>query len=154
MSGHGFIDPVIEGFPEHLVETFFAIVADVHTGALSDGFKSFKDSDGTGVVSGFDFFCELVFGGSFSRRDFLVLLVLDGLIFGFFAHWWVPFFRACTQVRMNLDFTRFFLWLRDGCGRLNGAYFATGSSDKSVQIFSASGTVTRCHLGSNRMWLA
>ncbi len=50
VSGHGFVDGVIDDFVDQVVESVEAGAADVHAGALADGFESFQDFDLLGVV--------------------------------------------------------------------------------------------------------
>jgi hypothetical protein len=45
VAGEGFVDRVVDDFSEELVEAALAVVADVHAGALSNGFKAFEDLD-------------------------------------------------------------------------------------------------------------
>lgn len=38
---HGFVDGVVEDFPEEVMETGFSGGTDIHSGTQSDGFKTF-----------------------------------------------------------------------------------------------------------------
>lgn len=51
-TGHGFVDGVIDGFPDEVMEAVEVGPADVHTGAFSYGFESFEDLDVGGFVAG------------------------------------------------------------------------------------------------------
>ena len=50
VAGEGFVDGVVDDFPEHLVQAALAVVADVHAGPLADGLEAFEDLDLVGIV--------------------------------------------------------------------------------------------------------
>ena len=50
VSGHCFVDRVIDDLPHEVVQTTLAGGADVHAGTFADGLQTFENSDGIGVV--------------------------------------------------------------------------------------------------------
>src|ERR1700757_1622381 len=47
---HGFVDRVVDYFPDKMVQSHFPSGADVHGGTQTDGFEPAKDLNGFGVV--------------------------------------------------------------------------------------------------------
>ncbi|BBO23257.1 MAG: hypothetical protein AMXMBFR19_06120 [Chthonomonadaceae bacterium] len=45
VAREGLIDGVVDDLAKHLVKALLGVVADIHAGALSDGFKPFEDLD-------------------------------------------------------------------------------------------------------------
>jgi hypothetical protein len=54
VSGEGFVDAVVENFAEKLVKAALAVVANVHSRSLSDGFKPLQNLDLIGVIIALD----------------------------------------------------------------------------------------------------
>ena len=50
VAGHGFVDGVVDDFPDEMVQAHFAGGTDVHRGALADGFEAAENFDGSSVV--------------------------------------------------------------------------------------------------------
>ncbi len=49
-TGHGFVDGIVDNFPDQVMQTHLAGGTDVHGGAQTNGFESAKDLDGFCVV--------------------------------------------------------------------------------------------------------
>ncbi len=56
VARHGFIDGVVDNFPDEVVEAALTGGAYVHAGAQADGFESFEDGDGICAILVFFFF--------------------------------------------------------------------------------------------------
>lgn len=52
VTGEGFIDGVIDDFVDAVMEAALEGIADIHSGAFSDGFEAFEDLDFGAVVLG------------------------------------------------------------------------------------------------------
>jgi len=50
-AGHGFVDGIIDGLPDEVMQAVEVGSADVHSGSFAYGFESFEDLDVGGLVA-------------------------------------------------------------------------------------------------------